>query len=79
MHPTLSDHLHPGCASAIGALSSCHSAHPLRKFVGVCNGAKAVLDKCLADEYLVRRELNADKSRAEKERLRERLRDNGLL
>jgi COX assembly mitochondrial protein 2 len=79
MHPTLSDHLHPGCEETIRALSSCHADNPLRKFIGACNGAKAALDRCLADEYLVRRELNAEKSKVKKERLRERLRKNNML
>ena len=79
MHPTLSDHLHPGCEEAIRGLESCHASHPLRKFVGACNSAKAALDRCLADEYLVRRELNAAKSKAEKARLKEQLKQDGLL
>lgn len=79
MHPTLSDHLHPGCESVIRILSECHADNPFRKFLGACNGAKAALDRCLADEYLVRRELNAEKSRAEKQRLRERLQSNDML
>lgn len=43
------------------------------KFLGACNQAKAELDKCLSEEYLVKRELNAHKSRIEKQRLREML------
>lgn len=41
------------------------------RFLGACNKAKANLDKCLADEYLVRRELNAEQARSSKERLRQ--------
>lgn len=79
MHPTLSEHLHPGCEEAIRALEACHAAHPLRKFLGACNHAKAALDRCLADEYLVRRELNAAKSKIAKDRLKEQLRRDGML
>lgn len=79
MHAVISEHGHPGCEDAIRALSSCHASNPFKKFLGACNDAKAALDRCLADEYLVRRELNAEKSRVEKARLRERLRQNNML
>jgi COX assembly mitochondrial protein 2 len=79
MHAVLSEHEHPGCEAAIRALSDCHSDNPFKKFLGACNNMKTALDRCLADEYLVRRELNAEKSRAEKERLKERLRKNNML
>lgn len=79
MHAVISEHGHPGCEDAIRALSSCHTNNPFKKFLGACNDAKAALDRCLADEYLVRRELNAEKSRAAKARLRERLRENDML
>ncbi len=79
MHPTLSDHLHPGCEAAIRGLEQCHKDNPVRKFIGACNAAKAALDQCLADEYLVKRELNAEKSKAEKARLKERLKRDGML
>lgn len=79
MHPTLSEHHFAGCEEAIRALSDCHASNPLRKFIGACNDAKAFLDRCLADEYLVRRELNAEKAKSEKERLKNTLRENNLL
>lgn len=79
MHPTLSEEHYEGCESIIRALAECHAGHPIRKFFGVCNYAKARLDACLADEYLVRRELNAEKFKAEKARLKELLKDNNLL
>jgi COX assembly mitochondrial protein 2 len=79
MHPPLSEHLHPTCEAAIRGLQECHVCHPLRKFIGACNDKKNILDACLADEYLVRRELNAQKSKAGKDRLKEILRDNDML
>lgn len=79
MHPNLSPHLHPTCEEVIRALEECHAAHPLQKFVGKCNGLKAALDRCLAEEYLVRRELNHAQSMEEKRRLRARLDELGAL
>lgn len=58
------------CQQAIQDLDACHKSHPFSKFFGACNKAKAVLDKCLCDEYLVNRELNAEKSRISKLRLK---------
>lgn len=78
MHPTLAPHLHPMCGDEIRYLQECHAARPLAKFLGACNSAKAALDKCLADEYLVRRELNAEKSREEKGRLKKRLEEDNM-
>lgn len=79
MHPTLSEHLHPGCVEAIQALEDCHQANPLKKFIGSCNDFKTALDQCLRDEFLVKRELNAQQSKAEKDRLKERLARGGML
>lgn len=79
MHAVISELGHPGCEEAIRALSNCHADNRFKKFLGACNNVKAALDRCLADEYLVRRELNAEKSRAEKERLKESLRRNNML
>lgn len=58
------------CQEAILQLEKCHRDHPIRRFFGICNDAKAALDKCFSDEYLVRRELNAEKARQDQERLR---------
>jgi Cytochrome c oxidase biogenesis protein Cmc1 like len=79
MHPPLSEHLHAGCEKAIRGLKDCHAAHPLRKFVGACNFRKTILDACLADEYLVRRELNSQKSEVDKQKLKAYLRENDML
>lgn len=57
------------CRQAILELQQCHNNYTFRRFLGACNKAKANLDKCLADEYLVRRELNAEQAQASKERL----------
>ncbi|CAN8073512.1 unnamed protein product [Agarophyton chilense] len=70
MHPTLALHLHPMCQEAIRNLKQCHSQRRFAKFLGACNDAKAALDKCLSQEYLVKRELNAAKAKMEKDRLR---------
>lgn len=62
------------CQAAIIALSECHIEHPLTKFVGACNVVKAALDSCLADEYLIRREMNSEAAAESNARLKERLR-----
>jgi len=62
------------CQDAILALSTCHEGHPLTKFFGACNDAKAALDACLADEYLIRREMNSEAAAESHARLRERMR-----
>ncbi|KAK1858449.1 hypothetical protein I4F81_001054 [Pyropia yezoensis] len=74
MHPHLAPHLHPSCQEAILALTACHEDHPLAKFFGACNAAKAALDSCLADEYLIRREMNSEAAAESNARLRERQR-----
>lgn len=58
------------CQQAIQDLDTCHKTHTFSKFLGACNKAKAALDKCLSDEYLVNRELNAEKARMSKQRLK---------
>lgn len=62
------------CQDAILALNACHDEHPLFKFFGACNAAKAALDSCLADEYLIRREMNSEAAAESNARLRERRR-----
>lgn len=71
MHPSISTlHKCLQCQEAIEELEQCHKQKTFAKFVGACNQAKASLDKCLSDQYLVMRELNAQKSRKEKARLK---------
>lgn len=60
------------CQDAILALTACHEDHPLTKFLGACNAAKAALDLCLANEYLIRREMNSAAAAESNARLRER-------
>jgi len=60
-------------------LEDCHTSHPLRKFLGACNGAKALLDRCLSHEYLVKRELNAEKAKAAKRSVRQDLEEDKHL
>ena len=61
MHPHLALHAHPMCQAQILALQSCHSDHPVRKFLGHCNEARRVLDKCLGEEFEVLRSENMAK------------------
>lgn len=63
------------CQEAIQDLKMCHKQRSFAKFLGACNDVKAALDKCLSDEYLVRREINAAKAKKEKERLRRTLQE----
>lgn len=48
----------PSLPQVISELLSCHAEHPLRKFLGACNGLKRALDECLQREYVVRRQRN---------------------
>jgi len=51
-------------------LEQCHKEKTFAKFIGACNHAKSALDKCLSDQYLVNRELNAQKARKSQARLK---------
>lgn len=45
MHPPL-HRPHPSCHDVIQALEKCHQENVYKKFIGVCNNAKADLDAC---------------------------------
>ncbi len=63
MHPHLALHAHPTCAEQIMALRACHETNPWRKFLGVCNETRHVLDACLGEEFEVQRLANKTKRR----------------
>eukprot|EP00898_Chlorokybus_atmophyticus_P006009 jgi/Chlat1/6409/Chrsp45S06025 len=56
----------------IEGLVQCHDENPVQKFVGVCNKHKEALDACFRREKQLKRAANFEKSKLEKERLRER-------
>ncbi len=61
MHPHLALFQHPRCVQQIEALHRCHSDHPFRKFLGVCNSTRYALDQCLTEEYWERKQANKGK------------------
>ncbi|KAF0852932.1 mitochondrial CIV assembly protein Cmc2 [Andalucia godoyi] len=66
MHPFLTETAHSMCSKEMEALKSCHSSHPLKKFIGCCNSVRDQLDQCLNAEFQVIRAKNARKADAEK-------------
>jgi COX assembly protein 2 len=70
MHPHLAPFAHPLCADAIAALHHCHSAHPIRKFMGTCNVVRRELDRCLGVEFEQQRTANRARTDAEMARLK---------
>lgn len=68
MHPNLAPHLHTECRDVIEKLSSCHSQHPYKKFLGACNDLKRALNKCLQQEYETKRRKNYQESVERKKR-----------
>ena len=69
MHPNLAEHLHSEeCREVIAALHQCHTDHPCRKFLGICNDLKRALNKCLQKEYEVKQKQNYKESVDRKER-----------
>ncbi|KAA8496486.1 COX assembly mitochondrial protein 2-like [Porphyridium purpureum] len=77
MHPNLALHIHPVCQEFILALQECHAENKYLKYVGACNDVRLELDRCLKQESRVRRELNLQAAREEKERVRERMKERG--
>mmetsp|Transcript_2427 Transcript_2427/g.5421 ORF Transcript_2427/g.5421 Transcript_2427/m.5421 type:complete len:82 (+) Transcript_2427:31-276(+) len=78
MHPNLALHKHPVCEEAINQLHQCHAENAFLKWLGACNSVRRELDRCLTQEFLVRRELNQVAAAQEKERVKELLRARGV-
>ncbi|KAJ2674750.1 Respiratory chain complex assembly or maintenance protein [Coemansia sp. RSA 1085] len=64
MHPALADHLNPGCIELVERLNACHTDHRWAKFLGKCNALSEALNKCLAQEFEVRRKQQLKEARA---------------
>ncbi|KAK9835420.1 hypothetical protein WJX81_008369 [Elliptochloris bilobata] len=73
MHPPLHVHKHLHCKVAIADLVNCHADNSLAKFWGACNEQKWALDACLREEKAIKRALNFEKAKRERERLRQKL------
>ncbi|XP_072397812.1 COX assembly mitochondrial protein 2 homolog [Diabrotica undecimpunctata] len=72
MHTDLSAHLHTeSCNRIIELLKKCHAEYPFRKFFGKCNSENSLMNACLKQERLARRDRNMEKSKEMKRKLRE--------
>ncbi|KAJ2002119.1 Respiratory chain complex assembly or maintenance protein [Coemansia sp. RSA 2322] len=69
MHPALADHLNPGCIDLAERLMSCHTEHKWAKFFGKCNALSEALNKCLGQEFEVRRKKQLVEARARQARV----------
>ncbi|XP_050515657.1 COX assembly mitochondrial protein 2 homolog [Diabrotica virgifera virgifera] len=76
MHTDLSAHLHTErCNRIIEMLRKCHADYPFRKFFGECNSVDSLMNACLKQERLARRDKNMEKSKEMKRKLREMILD----
>ncbi|KAJ2347805.1 Respiratory chain complex assembly or maintenance protein [Coemansia erecta] len=69
MHPALADHLNPGCIELVERLNTCHVEHNWAKFFGKCNALSEALNKCLGQEFEVRRKKQLVEARARRARI----------
>jgi COX assembly protein 2 len=69
MHPHLGLHAHPKCTTQIEALHACHADYPVRKFMGVCNETRRLLDVCLGEEFEENRRKNVAISKERNKRI----------
>ncbi|KAJ2174709.1 putative electron transfer flavoprotein subunit [Coemansia sp. RSA 560] len=69
MHPALADHLNPGCVELVEKLHTCHVEHNWAKFFGKCNALSEALNRCLAQEFEVRRKKQLIEARARRARI----------
>ncbi|KAJ2137989.1 Respiratory chain complex assembly or maintenance protein [Coemansia sp. RSA 678] len=69
MHPALADHLNPGCVELVEKLNTCHVEHNWAKFFGKCNALSEALNRCLAQEFEVRRKKQLVEARARRARI----------
>ena len=57
MHPPLLQ-AHPLCQREVAAFTTCHTEHPLLKFLNACGELEAVMNACFKEEKTLRRQLN---------------------
>ncbi|KAJ1833303.1 Respiratory chain complex assembly or maintenance protein [Coemansia sp. RSA 2711] len=69
MHPALADHLNPGCIELVERLNTCHVEHNWAKFFGKCNALSEALNRCLGEEFEVRRRRQLVEARARRARI----------
>ncbi|KAK7745321.1 hypothetical protein SLS53_002817 [Cytospora paraplurivora] len=67
MHPHLHTKDNLACEDLMSALEECHDKGFLWKSMGMCNGAKEALGKCLRGERRKRQDFNRNKSQDKKE------------
>jgi|AntAceMinimDraft_5_1070358.scaffolds.fasta_scaffold152294_1 hypothetical protein len=77
MHPPLFKP-HPLCGECVKTLVNCHNENPYAKFFGVCNDAKAAMDKCFKEEKVVRRDANLARARVEDARWRQKMAEDSI-
>ncbi|KAJ2554365.1 hypothetical protein EV175_002613 [Coemansia sp. RSA 1933] len=69
MHPALADHLNPGCIDLVERLMACHDENKWAKYLGKCNALSDALNKCLGEEFEIRRRKQQVEARARRARI----------
>ncbi|KAL8419744.1 hypothetical protein RB594_002784 [Gaeumannomyces avenae] len=70
MHPHLHTQSSAGCEEVIAAFEECHARGFLWKSMGMCNGAKDALSKCLRAERVKRQTENRSATGDKKARIK---------
>ncbi|KAJ2847879.1 Respiratory chain complex assembly or maintenance protein [Coemansia erecta] len=72
MHPALADHINPGCVDLVERLMTCHTENSWAKFFGKCNALSEALNRCLGEEFEIRRRKQLVEARARRSKVEER-------
>ncbi|KAJ9646604.1 hypothetical protein H2201_000690 [Coniosporium apollinis] len=70
MHPHLYTKDNGACEEVMKALDDCHARGFLWRSIGGCNGEKTQVNKCLRAQRLKRTEINREKAKVERAKIK---------
>ena len=65
----------PACEEVMNLLDECHARGFMWKAMGMCNGAKTQVNKCLRAQRLERTKLNREAAKIKREEIKEKWAD----